>query len=83
MTDGRSQGEISAIESRVGGERLPVTIFTVGYGSDADFDVLQRIARLGEGQAYPSDEATIEQLYSQTLAIAEKSGATLELSVVS
>ena len=63
MTDGQSSGNISVIESKVGGERLPVVIFTVGYGSDADFDVLQRIARLGEGQAYPSDEETIEQLY--------------------
>ena len=63
MTDGMSTGELAAIESRVGGEKLPVLIFTVGYGGDADFDVLQRIARLGEGQAYPSDEETIERLY--------------------
>ena len=63
MTDGKSTGSISVVEDRLQREALPVLIFTVGYGSDADFDVLQRIARLGEGQAYPSDEETIELLY--------------------
>ena len=63
MTDGMSSGQISDIESRVQRESFPVLIFTVGYGRDADFDVLLRIARLGEGQAYPSDSETIGKLY--------------------
>ena len=38
-------------------------IFTVAYGEDADMDVLQRIARLGDGQVYESDPETIRELY--------------------
>jgi len=63
MTDGRSGGEISTVESRIREEVLPVLIFTVGYGSDADFDVLRRIARLGNGQVFSSDPKNIEKLY--------------------
>ncbi|MEE8158070.1 MAG: vWA domain-containing protein, partial [Dehalococcoidia bacterium] len=63
MTDGQSEGSISVVESRLGKETFPVLIFTVGYGEDADFSVLQRIARLGEGRAYPSDLDTIGTLY--------------------
>ncbi len=63
MTDGQSQGDIAVLESRVRQADFPVLIFTVAYGEDADLDVLQRIARMGDGQAYPSDPKTIEKLY--------------------
>ena len=63
MTDGISQGDIQVLEAGLRGATTPVMIFTVGYGEDADLDVLQRIARLGDGQVYPSDPETIEKLY--------------------
>lgn len=63
MTDGISDGTINTLESKLREAGMPVLIFTVGYGEDADIDVLQRIAQLGEGQAYSSDPETIEQLY--------------------
>jgi Ca-activated chloride channel family protein len=63
MTDGQSQGNIAILESMVREAEMTVLIFTVGYGENADMDVLQRIAQLGEGQAYASDPETIESLY--------------------
>ncbi|MFW6195495.1 MAG: VWA domain-containing protein [Chloroflexota bacterium] len=63
MTDGQSQGDIAVLESSVRQSDLPVLLFTVGYGEDADIQVLERIARMGDGRAYPSDPETIDQLY--------------------
>ena len=63
MTDGRSNGEPAVMESQMRGADFPVLVFTVAYGEDADLEVLQRIARLGDGRAYPSDPATIKKLY--------------------
>jgi len=63
MTDGRSLGSIDIVESRLRGAKTSVLIFTVGYGEDADMDVLLRIARMGDGQVYPSDPETIGKLF--------------------
>ncbi len=63
MTDGQSQGDFGAMESQMRGADFPVLVFTVAYGDDAELEVLQRIARLGDGRAYPSDPATIRKLY--------------------
>ena len=63
MTDGRSQGDFSVIESQMRDAEFPVLVFTVAYGEDADLEILQRIARVGEGQSYPSDPETISKLY--------------------
>ena len=45
--------------------QLPVALVSLVavFGDDADLEVLQRIARLGDGRAYPSDPATIKKLY--------------------
>ena len=63
MTDGQSDGDFAVVESQMRGADFPVLLFTVAYGDDADLEVLQRIARLGDGRAYPSDPATIRKLY--------------------
>ncbi|UCC16685.1 MAG: VWA domain-containing protein [Dehalococcoidales bacterium] len=63
MTDGISEGNIAILDSKLFRAEFPVLIFTVAYGEDADLDVLKKIARMGEGQAYPSDPDTIEKLY--------------------
>lgn len=64
MTDGQSEGDIATVERRLSEMEQSAIIYTVGYGEDADLDVLQRIAQLGEGQVYPSDPETISQLYA-------------------
>jgi Ca-activated chloride channel homolog len=63
MTDGQSDGDISAVENKLAEIEGSAIIYTVAYGEDADLTVLQRIAQIGEGQAYPSDPETISQLY--------------------
>ncbi len=63
MTDGQSEGSINVVEQKIDGMESSVIVYTVGYGTDADLEVLQRIAQLGEGQVYPSDPETISQLY--------------------
>ena len=63
MTDGKSDGEIATLESWAKRDEGSVMIFTVGYGKDADFDVLRRLSSLGAGQTYRSDPNTIRKLY--------------------
>ncbi len=63
MTDGISEGTIEVVESQMGEVETPVLIFTLGYGADADLDVLQQLANLGDGQAFSSDPETIGELY--------------------
>ncbi|UCC16684.1 MAG: VWA domain-containing protein, partial [Dehalococcoidales bacterium] len=63
MTDGQSSGDISIIESRLRSAGFPLLVYTVAYGDEAELDVLNRIARLGNGQAYPSDPGNIEKLF--------------------
>jgi Ca-activated chloride channel homolog len=64
MTDGQSDGSLSTVEQALAAMESTTIIYTVGYGDDADLDVLQRIAQLGEGQVFPSDPETIGQLYT-------------------
>ena len=63
MTDGKTQGDIAVLDTKIRRANIPVLLFTVGYGKDADNNVLVRIARLGNGQAYEADPATIDRLY--------------------
>ena len=63
MTDGKSDGELSELEAKLSNTRIPVLIFTVAYGKDADMDALTRIAQLGNGQAYEADQRTLIKLY--------------------
>ncbi len=63
MTDGQSGGDIANLEPKQRGADFPVLMFTVAYGDDADLDVLQRIALLGDGKSYPSDPGTIGKLH--------------------
>ena len=69
MTDGRENNSsiwlydlVDEIEegNRTG---VPVVIFSVAYGEDADYDVLQALARAGGGQVRQGDPATIRDLY--------------------
>jgi Ca-activated chloride channel family protein len=63
MTDGLSSGNPLVVESRLREPDFPVLVFTVAYGEEPDLEVLERIARMGDGQAYPSDPRSIKKLY--------------------
>ncbi len=42
---------------------LPIVIFTIGFGDDADEETLSAMARIGGGQFRRAGEADIEELY--------------------
>lgn len=67
MTDGEENSSfysLTDLERLVGGNRVtPVIIFTIGFGRDVDANMLERIARIGGGQYWFTDEADIEELY--------------------
>ena len=63
MTDGKPQGDFAVLEPTIRRSPVPILLFTVGYGEDADTNVLARIARLGNGRAYEADPETIDKLY--------------------
>jgi uncharacterized protein YegL len=66
LTDGKNQGGEYALEdigSRITEVDIPVSIFTVAYGWDADMDALEQIAQWGNGQAYKANRRTIKRLY--------------------
>ena len=69
MTDGRenhSRVQLGTLMKRImrGNETgVPVVIFTVGYGSDADEDTLRALAESSGGQYYTGDLDTIRRLY--------------------
>jgi len=69
MTDGRennSQTTLNQLVSQIKRQNaggVPVVIFCIAYGSDADFDVLNAIAAASNGQARQGDLATIRDLY--------------------
>lgn len=42
---------------------LPIVIFTIGFGNDADEETLSEMARIGGGQFRRASEADIEELY--------------------
>jgi Ca-activated chloride channel family protein len=44
------------------------TVFTIGYGGDADEDVLETLALEGNGNFYLGDEASIESIYDEMSA---------------
>ena len=44
-------------------EDVPVVVFCIGYGEDADWNTLQRIAEATGGQLREGDLATIRELY--------------------
>jgi len=69
MTDGRennSRIRIGTLIKRLmnGNETgVPVVVFTIGYGDDADERTLRALAEAGGGQYYEGDLETIRRLY--------------------
>jgi Ca-activated chloride channel family protein len=67
MTDGRENASVytaSDLQRRFEQEQaVTVVVFTIAFGGDADEGLLQRIARIGNGQFRRADETDIEELY--------------------
>ncbi len=66
MTDGMNTAgslDLAAIQSRARETDIPILIFCVGYGSDADMDALSKIARATDVRAYIAEPGTISKLY--------------------
>jgi len=67
MTDGQeneSRYRLADLQDLVrSGSGRPPVIFTIAFGRDADEQLLQEIARIGEGQLRRADETDIEELY--------------------
>lgn len=67
MTDGqenesnRSLNDLSDLLQRYPNQRL--VIFTIAFGSDADENLLQEMAKIGNGQFRRASETDIEELY--------------------
>ena len=67
MTDGQenhSEQSLSALQQRIEMEKdLPVVIFTIAFGTDADEKLMRVMADIGGGQFRRADETDIEELY--------------------
>jgi Ca-activated chloride channel family protein len=68
MTDGKENASAVSIrqladEIRQGNQQLPVIIFSIAYGSDADYDMLQALADASGGQVKQGTTETIRELY--------------------
>ena len=66
MTDGQENDSSLYLEDLAQlfqeGE-TPVVVFTIAFGDDADEDLLQELARIGNGQFRRASETDIEELY--------------------
>lgn len=68
MTDGRENASMVSLrqlvsEIQANNRNLPVVIFCIAYGEDADYAVLQAIADASGGQVREGNEETIRELY--------------------
>jgi Ca-activated chloride channel homolog len=68
MTDGKENASMVSLRSLAqeiqrGNQDLPVVIFAVAYGSDADYDVLQALADASGGEVRAGTPETIRDLY--------------------
>ena len=68
MTDGRENASAVSLrqlvnEIRAGNRDVPVIIFSIAYGSDADYDILQALADVSGGQVRQGTTETIRDLY--------------------
>jgi Ca-activated chloride channel family protein len=69
MTDGRENNSLTTLRElqreieRGNSQGVPVVIFAIAFGDDADYDVLRAIAETSGGQVRQGDLNTIRQLY--------------------
>ena len=70
LTDGEDTASTIALEDLINQIKLDeegtsIKVFTIAYGSDANFAVLQRIAEATGGKAFQGNPATIKQVYTE------------------
>jgi Ca-activated chloride channel family protein len=67
MTDGLENASerrsIDLLRAFEDSDAQRIVVFTIGFGSDADADLLREIAATGGGQFRRADETDIEELY--------------------
>lgn len=68
MTDGRENASSVRLrdlvaEIRQGNETLPIYIFCIAYGRDADYEILNALAEASGGQVREGSPETIRELY--------------------
>jgi Ca-activated chloride channel family protein len=68
MTDGRENASRVTLqqltaEIQAGNQKLPIIIFAVAYGSDADYRLLETLAQASGGQVRAGTPETIKELY--------------------
>ncbi len=68
MTDGRENASRTTLqqlvdEVRAGNQKVPVIIFSVAYGGDADMKLLENLAAVSGGQVRVGAPETIRELY--------------------
>ena len=68
MTDGKENASDVTIrqlaeEIRAGNQQIPVIIFSIAYGDDADYEMLQALADASGGQVKQGTTETIRELY--------------------
>ncbi len=68
MTDGRENASRATLqqltdEVRAGNQQVPVIIFSVAYGSDADYKLLETLSTVSGGQVRAGTPETIRDLY--------------------
>ena len=68
MTDGKENASDVTIrqlaeEIRAGNQQMPVIIFSIAYGEDADYEMLQALADASGGQVKQGTTETIRELY--------------------
>ena len=67
MTDGRENNSYISLRTLLSrierGSAVPVVVFCIAYGEDADLDMLESMAEPTGGQVLQGDPATIRQLY--------------------
>ncbi|MGC8782430.1 MAG: VWA domain-containing protein, partial [Anaerolineae bacterium] len=68
MTDGRENASRVTLqqltaEIRAGNQKLPIIIFAIAYGSDADYKLLENLAQASGGQVRAGTPETIKELY--------------------
>jgi Ca-activated chloride channel family protein len=82
LTDGRNEDDnntddkkqlndlVASLQSQSKGETgKPVRLFTIGYGADADADVLQQMADAANGAYYNAgDPTTINKIFTQVIS---------------
>jgi Ca-activated chloride channel homolog len=77
LTDGQDTAsratKLDGLLATIQNAKGSVTIYTIGYGDDADGGVLEKIATAGNGSYFKGDPATINQVY---LEIASQFGGS-------